>query len=133
MKSGRRAIGFVICIILGIVLLVLGSTETGDPFWSGMGTALLCIGILRLVKLYRFHKDENYRQEAEIEAKDERNQFIRSTALAWASYLFVIIAGIATIILKVMGQDLLSLAASLAGVLLMLLYAGAYLFLQRKY
>ena len=64
---------------------------------------------------------------------DERNRFLTGKAWAWAGYLFVLISGVATIALKIAGQDQWSLACSYALCLLLVLYWGSYLVLKRKY
>ena len=133
MKSDRRIFAYVLYIILGAVLLGFGFAEVLDSFWSGMGSALMTVGVIRLALLLRYCKDEAYREEKEIEAKDERNQFIRNKAWAWAGYLFVLIAAIATIALKLLGQDLLSRVAGFALCVLMILYWLCYLVLRKKY
>lgn len=133
MKQDRRMIVNIIYIVLGVVLLGLGVTEVVDPFWSGMGGALIGVGVIRTIQILRYSKDEAYREEKEIEAKDERNQFIRNKAWAWASYYFVLIAAVSAIGFKLMGQDLLSMAAGFAVCILMLLYWVCSLVLRRKY
>ena len=133
MNNSRRAIGYLICMALGIVLLGLGVAEIVDAYWSGMGSGLTVVGILRMVRLYRFQKDESYREKVEVEVSDERNRFLRCKAWSWSGYLFLLIAGIAGIVLKVTGQDLLSMAASFALCLMLILYVGAYLILRKKY
>ena len=133
MKSDRRIFAYVLYIILGAVLLGFGFAGVLDSFWSGLGSALMAVGVIRLAHLLRYRKDEAYREEKEIEAKDERNQFIRNKAWAWAGYLFVLIAAIATIALKLLGQDLLSRVAGFALCILMILYWLCYLALRKKY
>lgn len=133
MKLDRRIIAYVLYIILGAVLLGFGFAEVLDSFWSGMGSALIVVGVIRITNIVRYRKDEAYREEKEIEAKDERNQFIRNKAWAWAGYTFVLIAGIATIVLKVLGQDLLSRVVGFALCILMILYWICYLVLRKKY
>ena len=123
----------LIAIILGAVLLGFGFAEVLDSFWSGLGSALMVVGVIRLAHLLRYRKDEAYREEKEIEAKDERNQFIRNKAWAWAGYLFVLIAAISTIVFKLLGQDLLSMVAGFALCFLMILYWICYLVLRKKY
>ena len=80
----RRIIPSIIYIILGIALFVLGALEKLDSFWSGMGGALIGVGVIRAVQLIRLRKSEAYREKMEIEATDERNRFIRNKAWAWA-------------------------------------------------
>ena len=133
MKSKRRILSYIILILLGGVLVFLGNTGSIDDFWSGMGSGLLAVSVLQLLRMYRLSKDEVYREKMEIEIKDERNAFLRLKAWGWAGYLFILLAAVATIVLKVMGQDLLSMAASWAVCLLLVLYWVSYLILRRKY
>lgn len=126
MKFNRRIIANVVYIILGAVLLGLGFAEVLDAFWSGMGGALIAVGVIRFVQILRYSKDEAYREEKEIEAKDERNQFLRNKACSWATYLFILIAACATIAFRLLGQDLLSQAASFAICILLVLYWLCY-------
>ncbi len=133
MKNDRRIVACIIYIILGVALMVLGMLEVVDSFWSGMGGALIAVGIVRMIHILRYHNDESYRENMEIETKDERNQFIRNKAWAWAGYLFVLIAAISTIVLKLLGQDLLSIAAAFAVCILVLLFWVCYLVLKKKY
>lgn len=133
MKHHKRFLVYIMYILLGITMWILGLRGIVDEFWSGMGTSLLVIGILRLSRMYRFQKDEAYREQVEIAATDERNQFIRSKAWAWAGYLFILITASSVLILKIMGQDLLSQAASWAVCLMLILYWGTYQILKKKY
>ena len=133
MKNDRRIISSILCLVLGTVLFGLGFSEKLDSVWRGMGGALIAVGLVRTVQILRYRKDEAYREKMEIEEKDERNHFIRNKAWAWAGYLFVLIAAISTIALKLLGQDLLSQAASYAVCILVLLYWVCYLVLKKKY
>ena len=133
MKQDRRIIPCIVYIILGIVLVVLGVMEIVDSYWSGMGGALIAVGVIRGIGMLRYRNDESYRENMETEMKDERNQFIRNKAWAWAGYLFVFIAAISTIVFKMLGQDLLSVAAGFAVCILALLYWVCYLVLKKKY
>ena len=123
----------IIYVIIGIVLIGFGCFEIVDEFWSGMGSALMVIGVLRLVRSYRFSKNEAYRERIEIEEKDERNHFIRNKAWAWAGYLFVMIMAVLTIVFKLIGQEILMMAASSSVCLVLTLFWVAYLVLKRKY
>ena len=131
--NSKRIFARILCGVMGVALLVLGCMEIIDAFWGGMGTALVVVNILALVRMYRFQKDEAYREKVEVEANDERNRFLRSSAWAWAGYLFILITAVAAIVLRVVGQEVLSIAAGFAVCLLMLLYWGADLVLRKKY
>ena len=133
MKMERRILAGIIYLIIGVVFLILGILEVLDSFWSGMGGALIAVGVVRMIQILRYRNDESYRENMEIETKDERNQFIRNKAWAWAGYLFVLITAISAIVLKVLGQDFLSIAAGFAVSILMLLYWICYLVMKKKY
>ena len=131
--KNKRLVTYVVYILIGVTLCGLGFAEVVDEFWSGMGSGLLVVAVLRLVRMYRFRKDENYREMVEIAAADERNCFIRNKAWAWAGYLFILLACSSMIILKIAGQELLSMAASWAVCIMLLLYWGSYMILRKKY
>ena len=133
MKNDRRIVACIIYIILGVALIVLGILEILDSFWSGMGGALIAVGVVRAIQILRYRNDESYRKNMEIEMKDERNRFIRNKAWAWAGYLFVLITAISTIVLKLLGQDLLAITDGFAVCILVLLYWVCYLVLKKKY
>lgn len=133
MKNDKRLVWAVIYVIIGAVLAGFAIAGKVDEFWSGMGSAFLVIGVLRLVRTYRFSKNEAYREKIEIEASDERNHYIRNKAWAWAGYLFVMIMAVAVIVFKVMGQETLSMAASMAVCLMITLFWVSFYILKRKY
>ena len=133
MRSAKRLIGYFLCIAVGITLLLLDALCVVDPFWSGVGAALIAVGALRFVGWVRYRKSEAYREKVDTETSDERNSFLRGRAWAWAGYLFILIAAVATIVFRIIGQELLSLAASYAICLMLILYWGAYLILRKKY
>ena len=120
-------------ITAGLVLIGLGCAEVVDEFWSGMGSALLVIGIIRLLRFYRLKKNDTYREKMETAQTDERNQFIRMKAWSWAGYLFIMVSAIATIIFRILGQELLSQFASYAVCLMLVLYWISYFVLKKKY
>ena len=133
MNSGRRTVAYIFMMIFGVLLLGLGCAGIVDEFWSGMGGSLMAVAVLRLVRLRRFSKDEAYREKVETEIGDERNSFIRGKAWGWAGYIFILICAVSTIVLRIAGQELLSMAASCAVCLMLVLYWAAHYLLKRKY
>ena len=129
----RDTIFSLIWLGLGLPLMGLSIAGVLDEFWSGMGSALVVIGALRLLRAHRLGKNNDYREKMETFETDERLHFLRMKAWSWAGYLFVIIGGISVIVLKVMGQELLSTAASFAVCLMLVLYWGSYFVLKKKY
>lgn len=72
MKSNKRIISSIVCIIIGIVLSVCSWVDLVDSYWTGMGTALLVIGILKIIRLVRYKKDESYREAVDTNNNDEK-------------------------------------------------------------
>ena len=133
MKLGRRIAGYIICAVLGVVLIILGIVKTVDEFWCGMGTALVFVSAVRFIQLYRLAKNEEYREKVQTEVSDERNRFIRSKAWAVTGYLFVIASCIATIVFRVLGENELSSVTSTALCFMVGTYWISYIVISKKY
>ena len=123
----------VIWLLLGLVLTVLCSLEALDAFWSGVGSALMVVGIVRLLRSYRLSRSETYREKREVAETDERFHFIRNKAWAWAGYFFVMAGAFCSIVFKILKLDDLSVFAGSCVCLIMVLYWFSYLILHRKY
>ncbi len=123
----------IVYVIVGCILIGFAVLEKLDSFWSGMGSALLVVGLINLLKIHRLNKNEEYREKLEIEMSDERLQFIRNKAWAWSGYLFVLISAIACIVFKVMNLDQLSLYASFSVCLVLALFWVSHTIIKRKY
>ena len=129
----KKAIVSVLWIIIGSILIGLAFVGKVDEFWNGMGSGLLIVGVLQLIRFYRFQNNEAYREKIEIEQNDERNRFIRNKAWAWAGYMFVILVSILSIVFRIMGQELLAIVSAQSVCLVLLLFWGSYIFLRKKY
>lgn len=133
MNRDKRIIMSIIWLVIGTILIGLSFAGKVDEFWNGMGFALGIIGAIQLLKFHRLNKNEEYREKVEIAETDERNHYIRNKAWAWAGYIFVLTTAVSVIVFKIIGQELLSMAASGAVCFMLVLYWGAYMILQKKY
>lgn len=133
MDNRKYLILYILYIVIGVVLFALGMAGTVDEYWSGMGSALLVVGAVRLLRMYRLRNDNAYRERVETAATDERNHFIRGKAWAWTGYIYVFTAAIATIVLRIMGQELLSLAAAYSVCFVLIVFWLSFMLLKRKY
>ena len=97
-------------IIVGAALFAAGFFEKIDSFWSGMGGALIGVGIVETIRWAR------YRNNPE-----------------WAGYLSVLTGAAAAITFKIAGMEDISYFCSIAVCLLMILYWICWLVLKRKY
>ena len=131
-KNYRFYLSFV-WTVLGIALCVCNAAGLVEDFWFSMGFALAIVGVLQGLRNIRYRTSEEYREKVDTESRDERNRFLAGKAWAWAGYLFVLACGCAVIVCRIIGQPQLSLAASYAVCLLMILYWGSFLVLRKKY
>ena len=129
----RRFITNIVEVAIGLVLTICGHLRLIDAYWSGMGTALVFVGFIMLVRQHRYKTNEEYKEKVDIEIQDERNKYLRMMAWSWTGYFFVIISAFASIILKVLGYEQYSIAAGLAVCLLINIYWISYFILKRKH
>ena len=133
MKGNKKVILTVIWFVLGAVLFACSTLEIIDPSWGGIGGGLLGVAIAQTVRYIRYHKDASYRENVDIRNQDERNKFLSNRAWVWAGYLYVLLCGIAVIVLKVAGYEELSLWAAYSVCIILILYWGSFLVLRKKY
>ena len=133
MKNSKRLIACIVEILLGVALTVCGALGIVDSYWSGMGTALVVVGGLFLVRQIRYRTDKTYQENVDVEVNDERNKYLSMKAWSWAGYLFVMICAVASIVLKIIGQDQYSVIAGGCVCLMVLLYWVSYLIVRKKY
>ena len=133
MKNNKRLFASIVWIIVGITLSICSFLDFVDAYWSGMGTALLIVGVLQLIRFVRYKQDPAYKEVVDTNAQDERNRFISMKAWSWAGYLLVIIAAIASIAFRALGYNDYSMIASLCVCLILVLYWVSYWMLRKKY
>ena len=133
MLSKKYLFLYISYLLVGAVLIGLSFAGLVDEFWNGMGSALLIVGALRLLRMYRLRSNTDYRERVETEATDERNRFIRNKAWAWSAYIYMLTAAAATIILRVIGLDMWSLAASYSVCFMLVVFWISYWILRKKY
>lgn len=133
MKANKRFVANIIEIVVGIILSILGYLGILDSYWSGMGTALIVVGILMLMRQLRYKTNVEYKEKMDIEVNDERNKYLRSLAWSWSGYSFVMISAFGSIIFKILGYDQYSVMAGGAVCLVITLYWISFLVLRHKH
>ena len=120
-------------VVLGVILIALEIMGKIDDFWSGMGAGFIRVRIVKIIRYARYKKDDSYKERVDTANRDERNLFIANKAWAWSGYLFVMITAVAALALRIAGENVLSMAASGALCLMLVLYWVCYLILSKKY
>jgi len=133
MRKATRMIATILEIVIGAVLLGCNIADVVDEFWGGMGTALLVMGVIFLLRQIRYRRNEAYREAVDVEVNDERNKYISMKAWSWTGYLFVLIAAVGAIVLKLLGREDYMFFASGSVCLMVLLYWVTYMVLKKKY
>ena len=121
MKTNRR-------MILSIVWIVLGASLLGANL-----TGLLGVGVFQVIRNVRYLSNPTYREKVDTTNSDERNRFLAGRAWAWAGYLYVLVAAIATIVFQIIGKTELATAAGFSVCIIMVFHWLSYLYLQKKY
>ncbi len=119
--------------IIGISLIVCNLLKLVDDYWSGMGAALLAVGVLQLIRLIRYKSDPQYKETTDTAVNDERNRFLSTKAWSWAGYLYIMIAAVGSIVFKLLDQETLMFAASGSVCIILILYWLSYLIVRKKY
>ena len=133
MMGYKRYLANVIEIFVGVILSVLGFAGVLDSYWSGMGTALIVVGVLMLVRQLRYKTNAEYREKMDVEVNDERNKYLRRLAWAWSGYLFVMVGAVGSIVFRILGMNQYSQFSAYCVCLIMVLYWISYLILQKKH
>ena len=131
--SKKRIVIQILEILAGIILLGLAVAEKVDEFWSGMGGALIGVGVMRLVQMVRYQNNEEYRENMDTERNDERNKFLQMKSWQMAAGCFTMIAAIGTFVFKFAGKEELMMLCSGGICLMVILYWVCYLYLKKKY
>ena len=132
--NNKRLALSIFWVLLGATLLGLSIAEIlDDSVYSGMGGALMAIGILQIVRIVRYRKDEKYRETIDTEIKDERNVFLRMKSWAWTGYIVVLVEAIGSVIAMILGQETIQLMLAYSVCLIIFVYWLVYIILSRKY
>ena len=133
MKSNRRMILSIFWVVLGAALLGANLTGLLGDYWGGLGGGLLGVGVFQVVRNVRYLNNPEYREKVNTANNDERNKFLANKAWAWAGYLYVLVAAVATIVFQLLGKTELSTAAGFSVCIIMVFHWLSYLYLQKKY
>ena len=137
MKTNRniiaRAILAALYVVIGASIGIYGEFAVIDSYWSGLGAALVVVGALQMIRIIRYNTNTKYKEETDTAVNDERNRFLSTKAWSWAGYLYVLIAAIASIVFKLIDQEILMFATSGSVCIILVLYWISYFILRKKY
>ena len=99
----RKNVWYIVLLIIGAALVLSGSFNYIDEFWSGMGCSLIAVSLLRLILFVRYKKDPEYAKRVDISNEDERVGFVAVKAQSWTLSVSVWILCLLGILLRVIG------------------------------
>ena len=133
-KMKQRYIIAVSYILLGLILLIAAfAGKSGNYFFTSFGTALIVMGILRLVRYRKITRDDRSLRNQELVESDERYRMMSERAKSWTFSLSVMAAGILVIVLNLLGyhEEALPFAWFVCG--MVALYWLCWCIIKRKY
>ena len=132
--NNKRLALSIFWAVVGLVLTVLSVTEVLDSsIYSGMGGALMAVGVLQAIRNVKYRNDADYREKIDVEANDERNRFLRMKSWSWAGYIAILVEAAGVIVAIILGEETVRLILSLSVCLILVAYWVSYLILSRKY
>ena len=132
-KLKVRRITAIIFMVLGVLLIAVAAiTKTDNTFIPSYGLGIAVIGVARLRQLSRITKNEESEKKREIAETDERNILIAQKAKSMAFFLYIILTGIAVIVLSFLKMQETAALVSYPAMLLIVLYWISYLIYQKK-
>ena len=132
--NNKKLVLSIFWIILGAVLMWLSIAEVLDStYWSGMGGALLAVGVLQVIRNLRYRNSTEYQEKVDVEYGDERNRYLRMMSWAWTGYLVVLIEAIGVVVALIMGQHTIQVILAYSVCLIVGIYWIVYMILKRKY
>lgn len=129
----KRMISSIVEIVIGAALMAASFSASLDSYWSGMGSGLIAVGVIFLLREIKYRRNPEYKEQVDTATNDERNKYLGMKAWSWTGYATVLTLAFAGIGCRISGQD--SISTLLAGIvcLMMVLYWLIYVYLSKKY
>ena len=121
-------------LAVGLILVFTGIvTGTDNSFFTAFGFALVIMGILRVLQYRKITRDDRSFRQQELTETDERNRMMAEKARSWAFSFSIILAGVAVIVLSLLGRhkEVLPLSWFVCG--MTALYWICRAIIQKKY
>ncbi len=107
--------------------------KISDTVWAGLGGGLIAVGVLQLVRNIKYQTNEDYKQQIDIAANDERNKQLRERAWAITGYIMVLGLAVASLVFWITEQAVLGQVLSICLCAELAIYWVSYLVLNQKY
>ena len=133
-KLKKRLCYAIAYLLLGIALnLTAFLTKSDNYFLSGFGSCLIVLGLVRILRHKRLLSSDQAVKKQEIAETDERNLMLAEKARSWAFTAYIILVGIAVIVLSLASLHEIAQPLSYSICLLAALYWIFFYVLRKKY
>ena len=123
----------IIYVILGGIMIAGGIiTQTDNTFISAFGLTLVIMGIARIRQYFLITKNEETIKKQMIAETDERNISILNKAKSVTFSIYLMLSGIAVIILSFLNMHDVAKWIAYSMLLLVLIYWVAYYIIRKK-
>lgn len=120
-------------IVLGIAMATVAIvSKTENQFISSFGLALTVMGIARVRNYFLITKNEDTLRKREIAETDERNVSITNKARSAAFTVYILLAGVFVIVMRLLDKIEISVWVSYSVALLVFIYWICYIIYQKK-
>jgi len=93
-------------LVLGLILILVGILNYFEnSFILSFGIAILVMGLSYILRYRKIIQDEKYMRKQELIEKDERLLMLSERAKSWVFSFSVILAGLAVIVLSLLGYN----------------------------
>lgn len=123
----------IIYVALGIIMTVGGTvTKTDNSFISSFGLILAVMGVVRMRNYLIITKNEERLKKQEIMETDERNVSIVNKARSITFTAYVLLLGVAVIVLSLLNMREIAVWISYSIFLLIIIYWISYFIIRKK-
>ena len=121
-------------IALGLILVIADAINHFENyFFSSFGSALMIMGILRIIRHRKTMRDDQSLRKQELAESDERIRMIAERARSWVFSLSVTGAGILVIVLSILGHHDAALPFAWYVCGMVILYWICFFVIRKKY
>lgn len=132
-KMKKRLYMSVILVLIGVLMAAVPFiSKSENTFISSYGAALAACGAVKISQYCKTMKSEESMRKREIMENDERNISIANRAKSMTFSFYVILCGIAIIVLGFMGRYDSAQMISLSVCALLAIYLCSYFYISKR-
>lgn len=134
----RKLIGSAICLVIGIVCLIFLAfsfekiNEELLSYLSGFSSAIIAVGLIRLIKYTRIIKNQEMIKKIENANNDERLKVINNSSMAISFRISVFVEAVVSIICAVCNKIEISEYLGFAICFQIIVYLTTYFIISKK-